>query len=71
MFNFIKISIRSIWKAVYSLKNDWKTIFGPFKLHFNLFVVFRPTMVFTLIMAGTKLVSISTVGNNNRKKKIF
>ncbi len=71
MSDFIKISIRTICNAVFSLKIDWKNIFGPFKLHFKIFVVFRFNMVFTIMVVRTKLVSISTVGNNNRKKKYF
>ena len=71
MSDFIKIPIRSFCKAVFSLNNDWKNIFGPFKLRFNLFVVFRLNMVFTIMMVRPKLVSISTVGNNNGKKKYF
>ncbi len=35
------------------------------------FSVGQASMVFTHIMATTKLVSISNVGNNNRKEKCF
>ncbi len=30
MYDFIKIFIRSIWKAVFSLNNDWENCFRPY-----------------------------------------
>ncbi len=67
MYDFIKIFIRIIWKVVFSFQNDWKNCFRPLNLHFNLFLVFRPNMVLSLMVVRTKLVSMST----NRKKKCF